>query len=255
MHAVEAGVPLEASSIMVTIVTLDRAGRWALAEAVFTTTMLFIIDVSALLAMPFLEAAPPHGAVAPADGPAAHVSADAAGELGGHPSQHADHGALERRWNSAPAAGEALPEGTSTVGMLVAPPGPGLHAPRPDEDEVAAALLRAMLALRWRVLSHSDAGMSRSALLSLLQADAATLGPGAVDSAGNAHPAGIYGAAERGPAVAEGRPPVSVRRPSHVTFVPVCRFCAMREKQQFRKVPSRPGPAVCNCMVATGIRP
>lgn len=225
MHAVEAGVPLEASSIMVTIDTLDRAGRWALAEAVFTTTMLFTIDVSALLAMPLLEASPPLGATAPADGRAQHVSADAAGELGGPPPQHTDHGAAERRRSPAPAAGESLPEDTSTVGMLVAPPGPGLHAPRPDEDDVAAALLRAMLALRWRVLSHSDAGMRHSELLGLLQADAATLGPGAVDSAGNAHPAGIYGAAaERGPSQVEGRQSdVSVRRPSCVVYVPVFR--------------------------------
>lgn len=52
---------------------------------------------------------------------------------------------------------------------------PGANAPRQEEDGAAASLMRAMISLRWRVLSHRDSGVSRAALLTLLPADASAL--------------------------------------------------------------------------------
>lgn len=193
MHAVEAGVPLEASSIMVTIVTLDRAGRWALAEAVFTTAIVCVCDLTALVAMPLAEAM-----VLPGDETAA--SAAAAGARGDPAAlRDADTHAAAARGDSSAGAGSSrrAAAAENTVGMLVAAPGPGLHNPRPEEDAVSAASLRALLSLRWRVLSHNDSGMPRSALLGLLRADALTLRgdadtPTAAAAGDTGGPAAVY---------------------------------------------------------------
>eukprot|EP00892_Ulva_mutabilis_P001864 jgi/Ulvmu1/11679/UM008_0089.1 len=272
MHAVEAGVQLEASSIMNTIVAMDRAGRWELAEAVFTSTMLCICDLTTLMCLP-LDAASDRSATAAARGAidsasacavlegigtagsslsarpagaAAGLDADAARsrDSGAQAGSSADLVADIGRANGAPSRTETQPgapsrtethpgapsqpggaaggsgeghaaEGQRPAGGGVQPPSQRrVHVPNADEDGAAASLMQQIVVLRWRLLSHRDSGVSRTALLSLLQAEASAQRmpdvPGSADAPADGRrsthpglPIGLLGGV-MGPAAANG---------------------------------------------------